>query len=408
MEELQELNRELKNPGVKKLLIAARRRGIKATQADAKEVQSSSKQIFAQPPKQRGAHATNSDGAVWQADLASLVQYSAKTNKNYSYFLLVVDLFSREVRTEPLQTKSPQEVWEAFANILDDWGKKPQICWTDSGQEFGSIFQGEALKKGITIHTKEPEDTNGIAVADAAMKQVKEIIFREMAEDDTTSWINYLDSATQAYNATPHGTTYGLPPEDVGASGITKFRLYQDNGRKLQQNSKQLADRSNKLEAAGAFRTMLPRSEWQRAFKPRYSGPVKKIYGVEGGFVKSGGKKFAIARVQPVAANTASSNVPAALAQGNEGRNEKNRLELQQYVPMLKKFIKEGGGGAKSSSVVGKFLNERWEFTENIKKLRLSSAMAFVKLFPEEFEVTQSGNVRLKNDKRPRVRVTFG
>ena len=73
--------------------------------------------------------------------------------------------------------------------------------------------------------------------------------------------------------------------------------------------------------------------------------------------MKSGGKKFAIARIQPVAANTASSNVPAALAQGNERRNEKNRLELQQYVPMLKKFIKEGGGGAKSSSVVGKFLN---------------------------------------------------
>ena len=120
MEELQELNRELKNPGVAKLLIAARRRGIKATQADAKEVQSSTKQFFAKPPSQRGAHATNEDGAVWQADLASLVQYSAKTNKNYSYFLLIVDVFSREVRTEPLQTKTPLDVWEAFANILDD------------------------------------------------------------------------------------------------------------------------------------------------------------------------------------------------------------------------------------------------------------------------------------------------
>ena len=109
MEELQELNRELKNPGLAKLLIAARRRGIKAIQADAKEVQSSTKQFFAQPPSQGGAHATNENGASWQADLASLVQYSAEANKNYSYFLLVVDVFSREVRTEPLQTKSPKK-----------------------------------------------------------------------------------------------------------------------------------------------------------------------------------------------------------------------------------------------------------------------------------------------------------
>ena len=118
MEELRELNRELKNPGVAKLLAAAQKRGIKATRADAKEVQSSTKQLFKPPPKQEGAHATNENGAVWQADLADLTQYSAKKNKDHSYFLLIVDVFSREVRTEPLQTKKPQEVWEAGPEIV--------------------------------------------------------------------------------------------------------------------------------------------------------------------------------------------------------------------------------------------------------------------------------------------------
>ena len=59
MEDLRALNKELGQPGVQKLLKAARRRGIDATTAQAKKVQSSTKQLFAPPPKQEGARATN-------------------------------------------------------------------------------------------------------------------------------------------------------------------------------------------------------------------------------------------------------------------------------------------------------------------------------------------------------------
>ena len=86
MEELRALNKELGQPGIQKLLTASRRRGIQATKADAQEVQTSSKQIFAKPQAAKGAHATNENGAIMQADLASLVQYSAKNNKGNSYF----------------------------------------------------------------------------------------------------------------------------------------------------------------------------------------------------------------------------------------------------------------------------------------------------------------------------------
>ena len=408
MEALRSLNEELGNPGVAKLLTAAKKRGIQATKTDAKEVQSDVKQLFAKPLPQRGAIATNEDSGVWQCDLADLTQYSAKNNKDHSYFLLVVNVFDREVHTEPLETKKPQEVWEAFSTILDRFGKKPSRLDTDDGNEFGAYFQERAKTKGIVVQTKEPEDINGVAVNDAAMKNVKEIMFRMMAQEETTSWINFLDRATKAYNKTPHGTTYGEAPEDVKDESIVKFRLLQDNAEKLKRNSKQLKQRQEKLEASGGFRTMLPRSEWQRAFKPTFSGEVKKLDGIEGGFAKSGNKRYAISRIQPVAANQPSRNVPAALAKGSERRNEKNKEALKVYVPVLKKFLK--GGEGHTLSAVGRHMADRWEgetpFTDLLKQLKRSLS-DFIQLFPEEFQMTSSGRVKLRST-RPQVNITLG
>ena len=405
MEQLRALNDELGSPGVAKLLTAAKKRGIPATKEQAREVQGDVKQLFAKVPDQKGAIATNDDGDVWQADLADLSQYSKKNNKDHSYFLLVVDVFSREIQTEPLETKKPQEVWEAFATILDRFGKKPSRLDTDDGNEFSGYFQEEATKKKIIVQTKEKEDINGISVADSALKSTKEALFRMLAKDNTTSWINYLSKATSAYNKTPHGTTYGEAPEDVADESIVKFRLLQDNALKLKRNSRQLQQRQEKLEAAGGFRTMLPRSEWQRAFKPKWSGDVKKIDAIEGGFVKSGNKRYAISRLQPVIASQPSRTIPAALAKGSERRNETNKEALKQYVAPLKIFLK--GGEAKDLSTIGRHMTDRLGFTENIKKLRLRTVKDFIQLYPDEFKITLNGKVQLRNT-RPAVRLRLG
>ena len=110
-------------------------------------------------------------------------------------------------------------------------------------------------------------------------------------------------------------------------------------------------------------------------------------------------KRYAISRVQPVLANTTSTT--PALAKGNERRNETNRQELQEYVVALKKFLKDSG---EPPTTVGRFMNEKYDFPEKLKKLRLKNAMDFVKLFPEEFEFTSGGNVRLRTS-RARVSI---
>ena len=64
MEALRALNEELGSPGVAKLLAAAKKRGIKTTKEEAREVQGDVKQLFAKAPDQNGAIATNDNGDV--------------------------------------------------------------------------------------------------------------------------------------------------------------------------------------------------------------------------------------------------------------------------------------------------------------------------------------------------------
>ena len=149
---------------------------------------------------------------------------------------------------------------------------------------------------------------------------------------------------------------------------------------------------------------MLARSQWTRSFKPKWSGDVKKIDGaIENGFVKSGGKRYAIARVQPVAANQPSTPIPAALAAGSERRNEKNKQELQEFVAPLKQFLKNG---AQHPTAVSKMLRDKFGYDEKIKAAKISTT-AFVKLFPGDFEILSDGRVKLKTA-RTRVKILLG
>ena len=275
---------------------------------------------------------------------------------------------------------------------------KPSRLDLDDGAEWGGPFAENAQRKGIAIQTKPEGDINFLSVNDAAMKSVKEIMFRMMAKEETTSWINYLEAATSAYQKTPHGTLHGEKPEDVPAE--IRFRLEQDNADKIKRNAKQLQQRQERLRAVGGFRPMLPRSEWQRAFKPRYSGTVLEVDDIKGGTVFHNRKRDAIARVQPAALNQPKKNIPAALAKGSERRQENAAQEMRKFVAPLKAYLR--GGGAKNPSAVGRHMNERFGFQEKMKELRLGSVTAFALLYPEEFQTTSDGNTQLRNT-RPTI-----
>lgn len=69
---------------------------------------------------------------LWMADLMDMVKY-AKWNQGVKYILLVIDTFSKYVWLRPLQSKTGQEVADAFRDIFTKSRRTPARLITDKG-----------------------------------------------------------------------------------------------------------------------------------------------------------------------------------------------------------------------------------------------------------------------------------
>ena len=377
MEALRELNEELGNPSAAKLYQAALKRKIKISKQQAETVakEDSVREVFAKPAPQRGAHATNEDGAIVQIDLIDLKEQGEK----FKFALVVTEVLSRKTYSAPLVGKTQEEVWAAFDGLLKKMPKKPTKVDTDGGPEFMGTFAENAESRGMVVQTKN-SDPNGVAVNDASIQSIKSKLFREMARKGESGWSDKLGRVTASHNKSPHETLYGESPEGVASESVVKFRLMQDNAEKLKENSKQLGQRQKRLMEAGAFRPQLPKTKFQRSFKPRYSGEVKTVDRIEGGtVVATGGQRYDIARVLPVSKD--SKNI--------DWRPEGNaRQEMRRFVAPLKKFLE--GDGAKSITAASTHMRTVPGFEAAMEKFRLDKAggfKQFVQLFDSDFEV---------------------
>jgi len=87
----------------------------------------------------------------WQhlSDILDNSRYT-KVNNNYRYILIVQDSFTRKLFLEPLKTKRPQDVIEAFKKIYKRT-PIPKLLNTDMGSEYTSKVSENYFKSlGIT------------------------------------------------------------------------------------------------------------------------------------------------------------------------------------------------------------------------------------------------------------------
>ena len=69
----------------------------------------------------------------WHADLVDMQKISG-VNKNFTYILTVIDIFSKLVWAIPVKKKRGEEIIRAFTIIFRD--RKPSKIYTDKGLEF--------------------------------------------------------------------------------------------------------------------------------------------------------------------------------------------------------------------------------------------------------------------------------
>ena len=72
---------------------------------------------------------------IWGADLADM-QLMSKFNNRFRFLLCVIDIFSKYAWIVLLKDRKGVSIVDAFQNILDKSGRKPNKIWVDKGSEF--------------------------------------------------------------------------------------------------------------------------------------------------------------------------------------------------------------------------------------------------------------------------------
>ena len=196
MQALGELSDELGNPGAAKLFLEARRRKNKVSRQQVQDLvkRQGARQLFQPVQKSQGKSAAESYSARFQADLADM---STTPSRGHTYFLILANVFSRQVSAEALRSKEPLSVAPALRRLVEALPEKPQVLSTDGGAEFARHVADYLASAGIAHKTHvAKQDVNALAVEDRTLQNIKARMSRIMARSEKTGeWVDVLQAA---------------------------------------------------------------------------------------------------------------------------------------------------------------------------------------------------------------------
>ena len=105
-------------------------------------------EIYSSPPKNN--YPTNktvikSINGTWSSDLLDMNDYGIKNIEGYRYILVVIDNFSKFVRTITLKNKYAQSITDAFSQLAKSSKRNPNLLETDDGKEYVNEIFNEFL-----------------------------------------------------------------------------------------------------------------------------------------------------------------------------------------------------------------------------------------------------------------------
>ena len=148
-----------------------------------------------------------------QVDLADMKSLS-RTNKGYKYILLGIDVLSKRLFAVPVKTKNANDMLEAFKKLIEQMPQKPWRIYSDLGTEFCNstltkYFEEEQIQK-----LKATSPFQKASLAERAIRNVKQRIYRFMGHKSKAIWINVLPQIIDAINHSK-SRTHGMRPVDV-------------------------------------------------------------------------------------------------------------------------------------------------------------------------------------------------
>ena len=266
--DIQEVYKKYNYPSKQKLYALTKLEGVKAT---LKEVQQfldkqNAQQIFSRKIKQKAGHIVSfQPDERFQMDLVDMSNFSMK-NQGYNWILMLVDVFNRKLYAYLLPNKNKESIFKALTQFFEK--HHPEIITSDNDTGFKSDMIKKLMEKNETVnHMVEPNDHKALGIVDRAIQTIKNVIYKYMKQENTTSYSKELARIIKAYNDTPNSGILDIAPNAVEAD--------KDNTDKLQilNHEHDYQNRKNRvhLNIGDTVRIRLNKTTFARSYDEKYS-----------------------------------------------------------------------------------------------------------------------------------------
>lgn len=156
----------------------------------------------------------------WSIDLVDFQKYSHKPgNRNFSWILSMIDIFSKKLYTIPLKDKTAVSIAVALKQFFSNHDR-PIVLQSDNDPSFKS-GEVSGLMKELKIKTvfSKPGSPTSNGMVERVQGTVKRMIYNYWhIYNIEGTWLPLLKPLTDNYNNTVHSTTWSTPDELVVAS----------------------------------------------------------------------------------------------------------------------------------------------------------------------------------------------
>jgi hypothetical protein len=198
------------------------------------------------------------------SDLIDLSKFSS-FNNGYRWILVIMNLYSRFVWTEPLKSKNALSVLEGTKKIMSRMPFKHQSLQTDRGTEYYNVHFRKYVSENDINHFSTG---SSVFPVERFNRTILSRIFRYQTAKNTRDWVTVLENLTHSYNNTIHSAIGATPYEILnGIKEIKKIRTSKAYQAQFEKYAKQ--DRKYALSVNQLVKL---------SYDPHHGNPFQKSY----------------------------------------------------------------------------------------------------------------------------------
>lgn len=172
---------------------------------------------------------------TWQIDLIDMQKHS-RDNSGYKYILICIDTFSKYAWSQPLRTKTAEDVTKALKKILSDGKRAPKNIQSDDGKEFfNSKFETLMTQYGINHYSTY--SVMKASIVERLIRTLKHWLWQDFSMNGSYKWLKPFEKIIQRYNNKKHSTT-GVTPASVNKSNAAELLNKVYNNIKIKPQAK--------------------------------------------------------------------------------------------------------------------------------------------------------------------------